>query len=124
MGRINLDTIRAERMKDKAEHVVTFNGQDFALPPEIPFSVGTFWASGEVVDGLRLLFGDQAYDDFAKGNPSVDDIEALVEALAEDYGLNLGESSASNGSSPSRRRSRSSKPGASPSSFDGAQCFI
>lgn len=103
---INLDAARAARReKSKTEPKVVFGKKTFTLPVEIPFAaveqLGKLdpndpTTSSEIVSRfIAILFGDQ-YEDFERLQPSTEDIQFLMEALASSYGFESpGESQAS-----------------------------
>lgn len=103
---INLDAARAARReKSKKEPKVVFGKKTFVLPVEIPFAaveqlgkldVSDPSTSSQVISRfIEILFGDQ-YEAFTKLQPSTEDIEYLMEALAKAYGFESpGESQAS-----------------------------
>jgi len=108
MGTIDLDAISAARREGKDEKPsVKFGGVDFTLPAEMPFAVveavGRMQAAegddnAQVADAMadlaRSLFGPR-FREFLDLGPSVQDITALLEAVAPAYGVSSGESPAS-----------------------------
>lgn len=108
--KIDLDAARAARREANAEvPVLVLNGQEHALPAELPFEVAELLsgldpesvktdpaaAADRVGRILEAMLGD-AHEAFLASKPSIDDILALVDGLAEAYGLeDLGESQAS-----------------------------
>lgn len=120
MPRIDLDAARAARREATSETpTVIFGGREFALPEELPFGVfvslaemrenpTNAQATGAVESLLRTLFGERT-DEFIDLGPSLDDVQTLIEAALDEYGLGddedaepdapgadgLGESSAS-----------------------------
>jgi len=106
---IDLDKIAAARRETKGElPIVKFGGEDFTLPPEMPFAVieavGKIRAdeNGEVDNSVvaesmgdiaRALFGKK-YRRFLDLGPSAEDISALLQNLPPLYGMNLEEEAA------------------------------
>jgi hypothetical protein len=96
---------RAER-KPKAKSL-TFKGLKFKLPPELPdtfiFDVIEIEAAGEsagpIFRMLRSILGPEQFTELRNAVQSkaiaADDIDDFVSAVFEKYGLDLGESSAS-----------------------------
>lgn len=110
-GQLDLDAARAARAEANGERpTVKFGGQIFELPVEMPFgiveSVNAMQLAQETGDGYEVtkslaaiakdLFGDK-YEAFLAFHPSMLDMQALLENIAPIYGLNQGESSASEG---------------------------
>lgn len=110
-GQVDLDAARAARAEQNGERpTVIFGGKTFELPVEMPFtiveSVNEMQAASESGDGYTIsrklneiasdLFGDR-YKEFLEQHPSMPDMQALLENIAPLYGLNQGESSASEG---------------------------
>lgn len=115
---IDLDAARAARREAAGEGPeVVFKGERFTLAPEIPFRVAEnvsnmarAAAEGDqsssaaaVIEVLRSLFGEQ-WDRFEALNPSVADIQILLEEAMKSYGFasaeeGLGEPPASASSS-------------------------
>lgn len=100
--KIDLDARRRARAAEAeagGEPVeITFGGTKFELPTELPWRFASLLFKGEVDDALAAAFGDE-YGRFLSLDPSVDDVQGLVEDLSEAYGLSEGESSASASSS-------------------------
>lgn len=92
--------------------VVTFGGQQFRLPDEMPFDFAAQINDGKIAEGIRALFDDQAEAFFAL-KPSIPDMIALADWLVDAYGMTPGKSEASSESStpagePSRPTSNAS----------------
>lgn len=103
MGTIDLDAARAARAElDEQGPEIVFKGQRFPLPAEMPFSVAELWYKGDTKAGLNLLLAERA-EAFWELEPTVQDAQALIRGVSQEYGFGGGspESSASNGSSPS-----------------------
>jgi len=98
---IDLDQIAAARREATAEcPVVRFGGEEFTLPPEMPFAiieaVGRMQNEDEATRNAALaesmgdiahsLFGSK-YRKFLDMGPSVQDISALLESVPKVYGL-------------------------------------
>ncbi len=110
---IDLDAKRAERAAAKNEAKkkspeLTFGGKVFELPPELPLDVvfnlkklaeATKAKDGNaitdsLVDSMRALVRDR-YAEFMAIGPSVNDLAVIVEGIPGEYGLGLGNASAS-----------------------------
>lgn len=105
---VDLDALRAARREaNKEAPAVTLGGQRFELPIELP--LGAVAALGrmfsheddpgilgeETLNVVRELLGDQ-YDDFMSHRPSMEDLEAMLNAVMPEYGFETpGESPAS-----------------------------
>lgn len=98
----DLDAARAARLEAEGDpKTFVFGGREFTLPVECPVEVGDLWVKKEVLDGFRVLLGDQA-EAFVALRPTNQDLDVLLPAIVKAYGFkDAGESSASNGSSPS-----------------------
>jgi hypothetical protein len=103
MSTIDLDAVRAARREAEAQAPsVKLGGKVFELPVELPFGVflllpelrneDTSVAAVSAV--VRELFGEK-HDEFMALGPSMEDLEALLNGVMEEYGLNPGESEAS-----------------------------
>lgn len=101
MGHIDLDAARAARAEQHREpRTVTFGGETFELPVELPAEYGWLLIDNDTKGALRLLFGDR-FDDFWGHAPTREDLNELVTSIPKIYGFGeLGESRASSGSSP------------------------
>lgn len=117
MGEFDLEAARAARAeaKDAPPPAVTFAGERFVFPAELPMRYVWMLAdSDDDRDALKLLFDGQ-WDRFvATVEPTREDILALVAEIPKLYGLrSKGESSASAGSSEDgSSRSRPTSPAA------------
>lgn len=97
---IDLDAARAARREAKGQGpVVVFNKKKYKLPVEVPYSamekaslLETDPSAENVAAMIKALLGEH-YDAIMAQNPSVEDINALVEGIMEEYGL--GNSAAS-----------------------------
>lgn len=98
---IDVNAARAARREaTQAGPEVVIGDSKFVLPVEMPFEVTEHLAtlkqaeqakdnsliSGAILSVLRVLFGDQ-YEEFMKEQPSMQDIEVLLEGLMEEYGM-------------------------------------
>lgn len=96
---IDLDKIGAARREAQEERpVIRFSGNDFQLPPEMPFAVieAVGRLSGNEADNAalaesmadiaRALFGKR-YREFLDLGPSVEDMTSLLSEVAPAYGL-------------------------------------
>lgn len=112
MGVLDLDAARAARAaKSEAEaegHTVVLDGQEFALPPEMPAAFALHVLEGNIFRGLEKLFGPEQYAAFDKIGYSIDDLIELADGVAHLYGFeNVGEALASRRSSSNNgKRSR------------------
>lgn len=90
----------AQREKDEDEPVVILIGDEkIKLPPEAPAEFAFKLAEGNVRGALIVMMNGQSEAFFAQ-NPSTNDINDVVEGIAEAYGFDdLGESVASESSS-------------------------
>lgn len=110
-GQVDLDAARVARAEANGKSpTIMFGGKTFDLPPEMPFaiveSVGELTKAQEDGDGFataallsqiaRSLFRDR-YQEFLDIGPSMTDMQTLLENVAGLYGLNTGESPASEG---------------------------
>lgn len=97
---IDLDAARAARAEISGEApIVSFGGQQFRLPNEMPFDFAALLQEGKIADAIRYLLDDQA-DAFFAIKPSVPDMMFFAEALTDVYGMSPGGSVASSASSP------------------------
>jgi hypothetical protein len=98
---IDVDAHRAARLEQLGPPpVLRINGADYELPPEMPAQVVTAFgalASGDVTDlagldvGLRALLGD-AYEAVVDESTSFADLEFVITAAMESYGMAAPES--------------------------------
>lgn len=110
-GQVDLDAARAARAELNGEHpTVKFGEKVFELPVEMPFgiveSVNAMQKAQETGDGYLVtkalsdiakdLFGPE-YEAFLAFQPSMLDMQMLLENIAPMYGLTPGESAASEG---------------------------
>jgi hypothetical protein len=98
--RLDLDAARAARAaKAEAEgeaHVLVLGGQEFELPTEMPLDFVLAAAEGDVAGSLRVLLGEEEYENLRAKGLSVSDLNELIGGLAEVYGLeDVGEALAS-----------------------------
>lgn len=103
--RVDLDAklaaARAETTQDV--HVLVFRGREFTLPTEAPFTVleAVMRGSNETTQAflaVRAILGEE-YEMFLECRPTVAEATAFVGEAIGLWGLDLGESSASDGSS-------------------------
>lgn len=107
MARLDLDARRAEA--DMTPHEVVLGGKTYRFVARLPVEFMTLLKQGDLEDAMRLLMLDPSeWDELRAAVPTDDDLMAIVEL----YGVSEGESSASNGSSPSA--GTSSRPTSSP----------
>ena len=111
MGTLDLDQARAARSETLGEqHVLKFGGTEFHLPVEVPLEFANHAVKGNILEALQSLLGENQFPVFMESNPSMKDVEELMNGMAELYGMEVGESSASrhslkNTSQPSRQTS-------------------
>jgi hypothetical protein len=111
MANVDLDKARAARAEANGEApTVTFGGEVFTLPVEMPFGiierVGDMTKAQEQQDGLelaailsdisRMLFGER-FEEFNALQPSMVDMQVLLDSVVPLYGATPGESAASEG---------------------------
>jgi hypothetical protein len=107
MPTVDLDAARAARREAKGEDIIVrFGGNDFTMPPELPFEVvevlGDIRDAGEdaprmanaIFQMFQILLGDQ-FETFKAARPSMDDLNAMLEGVMAEYGVTLGEQEAS-----------------------------
>ena len=75
--------------------VVTFRGQQWTFASAMPIEIGELISDGKVVDALLLALDPQQHDAFRALGITIPEAGALVEGLAEIYGVAPGESPAS-----------------------------
>ena len=99
---IDLDARRKAAMAEaKGEPLtVTIGGETFDLPAELPLSFAYYMQQIEMLKAAASLVGKENAERFLDANPTMEDLEAIVEA----YGVGLGEASASPTSSASTTR--------------------
>lgn len=109
MAKIDLDAARAARREANAEAiVVTLDGDDFSMPPEMPFEVieklGPLRevpedkapeAAAALLDLFKSLIGENDFKRFMTHRPSLDDLKELLTGVLKEYGVTLGEAPAS-----------------------------
>jgi len=84
---IDLDAAAAARRETIGEGpVVIWKGDELRFPAELPAEAALRLEAGELAAGIKELLGESAERFFA-GKPSLDDLEALVEGLANAYGV-------------------------------------
>jgi hypothetical protein len=89
--------------------IVEFGNKTFQCPPEIPFAVIEAFANLEAADqsqdgdraimalkdAVRGILGDEEFDAFMAQKPATEDMAGLIEVAFAEYGVDLGELSAS-----------------------------
>lgn len=108
--RIDLDAARAARREARGESpVLVVDGQELALPEELPFEAAELLgilspetvkenptATADIVSKTLAILLGEAYEAFQKASPSINDVMVLLDGLLKAYGLeDLGESAAS-----------------------------
>lgn len=120
MSRIDLNQLRAARAEQAREpHVITVGEppktehdppNEFTVPHDIdwPVEVSEWLGRGDLRRAMQVLVGDQ-WEQLKRHNLTMGDINDLFNAMLEAGGVaDVGEASASNGSSPTA--SPSSRP--------------
>lgn len=99
--RLDLDRLRAARLEAAKEPpLVTLGGEEFVLPAELPAEFVVVAARGDMEEAVGTLLDPADVERFWKVRPSVADLMALFEGAPGLYGLDVGEPSASENSSP------------------------
>lgn len=111
----DLDAARAARAEAHGEtRAFRFGGEEFTLPPECPMDFLERLNADQGGAAIRALLSEDDAARFMAHAPSLEDLTELVKGVAKAYGIGgVGNSSASNGSSPngsgrSRRTSNAS----------------
>lgn len=100
MPRIDLDAARAARREAKREPiVVVLGGEEFELPNELSLDLAALITAGDLMGAVVALVGEDHADRFNACRPSMEDVVELFTELGPAYGLTVGESVASDGSS-------------------------
>lgn len=107
MTRIDLDAARRARAEALGEPlVVVFGGEEFVLPIEKPFDFTMYLARGFVYESIGALLAPEDEARFWRRDrppserPTLDDVNVLLEAVADHFGAaSPGESPASPSSS-------------------------
>lgn len=107
--KVDLNKMRAARLEKLGPGpTVEFGDVTFQCPAEVPFAVIEAFASLEAADeskdgekaivslkdAVRGMLGDQ-FDAFMAQNPATEDMAGLIEIAFAEYGVDLGELSAS-----------------------------
>lgn len=111
MATLDLDAERTARAAQAetgpALHMLRVGGKDFTFPAELPYGLGKALLAIEVEGepaverALVLLFGEEQHDTLVDQRLTTTDLNFLFDKLPGLYGLDgRGESSTSNGSSP------------------------
>jgi len=110
--KVDLNKMRAARLeKLDPGPILEFGDETFQCPAEVPFAVIEAFARLETADqqqngekataalsdAVRGVLGDQ-FEKFMALNPSTEDLVAVIEEVFSEYGVDLGELSASPGS--------------------------
>lgn len=90
---IDLDAARAARAEVAKENpVIKFAGENWALPPELPWAIaeaaGAATAEAAIA-AVRSLLGDR-WDAFLACGPTIDDMRILLENIAALYAVDPG----------------------------------
>lgn len=114
MPELNLNAPKAARMEAMGEPKVLVFGdpeERFELPPELLLEHADAFTSGDPKTIIASLVGAENLDRFMAQKPSIRDFQEFAEGLNDLYGIDVPESSASNGSSPrASSRSRPTSP--------------
>lgn len=96
---IDLASARAARLEAQGEPVTLKWSEtiSFELPVEMPADFAIYANEWDIRGSIVALLGDRAEEFFAL-RPSMNDLTALVNAAGEVYGVEPGESPASDGS--------------------------
>jgi hypothetical protein len=90
---IDLDAARAARAEAQLDApVVRFNGKDYTLPVELPWSIveaATSQDSVKIIAAVKTLLGEQ-WNDFQEANVSVADMTVLIESISQLYAVEPG----------------------------------
>jgi len=93
---INLDAKLAAKGEVTREPItVTFRGSDWNFSPSMPAELPELAGEGKIVGAILLALDAEQRDAFRDLGVTVEEVGALIEALAEAYGVTPGESSAS-----------------------------
>lgn len=117
---VDLDVLAAQRAEGRGEApTVTFKGETFALPVEMPIAVVEAWAAdADAVDFGKAILGDE-WERFRALNPTRDDIWALGANVQKLWSVTQGEFPASGDSSSSDgTTSRPTSNGSTASTFE------
>lgn len=90
---LNLNAARAARAEAEREPVLLeFGDETFTLPVEMPYDLVRLSSQGDLDGAILSLFdGDQkAADRLYAQKPTMDDLHALVDGLADLYGVGEG----------------------------------
>jgi hypothetical protein len=116
MGTLDLDGYAAARREAEGDEpkFLTFKGEKFELPAEVPWDAAIAFGLGKNQDGITELLGEEAAARFFELRPSVDDIEAFLTHTDDVYPAASGEASGRSGTrskrtgTPSKRTSSGS----------------
>jgi hypothetical protein len=97
---IDLDAAAAARREGKDGGIeITFKGETFSLPPEMPYEMVrklTALPEDQATESmLNSLFGDEQWAKFLELGPTLEDIRELFNGINKEYGIETGESQAS-----------------------------
>lgn len=83
MAGLDLDQKRAARAEAVGgDHTVTFGGQDFTVPPELPLAFVEALNTADFREAVDALFGKDQGAQFWSHCPTMDDLMALQELYA------------------------------------------
>ena len=94
--KVNIDQRIAAKGELNSEPIeVFFRDRAWTFSPSLPAQMPELMAEGKIVPGLLLALAQDERDDFAALGVTMDEVSAIIEALAEIYGTSPGESTAS-----------------------------
>lgn len=97
---LDLDAYRAARAEARGEApTIKLLGETFTMPVEVPAAVLQAFADDDKVAFGKALLGDEQWATFCEVGGTEDDLVVIASRLWTLYGVSLGESSGSNGSS-------------------------
>lgn len=87
---LDLNEMRAARAEVAGPPpIVKLGEKQFKLPQEMPLTFPVLCGRGEIEDALRLILDDQ-FEDFLAEDPTMEDLLAIAEGMAEMYGVEVG----------------------------------
>lgn len=100
MADVDLDKARAAREAARAEakrvpSTVTLGGEKFVFPVEMPLAALEAMEARNLPGFMRAMLGEEQWAGFVKHNPTLEDIEEIVDQVPATHGVTPGESSAS-----------------------------
>lgn len=99
---LDLDAYRAARAEARGEApTIKLLGETFTMPVEVPAAVLQAFADDDKVAFGKAVLGDEQWATFCEVGGTEDDLVVIASRLWTLYGVSLGESSVSSGSSDS-----------------------